>query len=103
MKTGGLHARVAEIVEELHAVNPQHHRQRVGPSALASLGVEEPTPEKAGGRMRASRLCQGLSPSIRSRNSSLRVFRFLTWYSKSENVGWSINFRPSTGIRFCKL
>ena len=34
-----LHAGVAEIVEQLHAVNPQHHRQRVGTPALASLGI----------------------------------------------------------------
>ena len=42
MKTGGLHARVAEIVEELHTVNSQHHGQRIGLAALASLGVHGP-------------------------------------------------------------
>ena len=34
-----LHTRVAEIVEELHTMNPQHHRQRIGAAALAGLGV----------------------------------------------------------------
>ena len=37
-----LHAGVAQVVEQLHAVNPQHHRQRVGPAALARLGIYRP-------------------------------------------------------------
>ncbi len=43
-----LHARTAEVVEQLHTVNPQHHRHRVGPAPSAGLGIAEPTPEKAG-------------------------------------------------------
>ena len=42
MKTGVLHAGVAEIVEELHTVNSQHHGQRIGLAGLASLGVHGP-------------------------------------------------------------
>ena len=34
-----LHTRVAEIVEELDTVNPQHNCQRVGSASLACLGV----------------------------------------------------------------
>ena len=48
--------------------------------------------------MRASSTCQGIRPSIRSRNNSRRVLRFFPWYSKSENVGWSIGFPSSTGL-----
>ena len=35
-----LHAGVAEVVEELHAVNTQHDGQGIGMAALAGLGVE---------------------------------------------------------------
>ena len=41
-KARGLHAGVTEIVEELHTVNSQHHGQRIGPAALAGLGVHGP-------------------------------------------------------------
>ena len=34
-----LHPGVTEIVEQLHAVNPQHHQQWVRPAALSGLGV----------------------------------------------------------------
>ncbi len=37
-----LHAWIAEVVEQLHAVNPQHHRQWVRPTALSGLGVDRP-------------------------------------------------------------
>ena len=37
-----LHAGVAEVVEELDAVDPQHYRQRVGPASVSGLGVAGP-------------------------------------------------------------
>ena len=40
MKTGVLHAGVTEVVEKLDAVNPQHHRQRVGLAAASRLGID---------------------------------------------------------------
>ena len=86
MKTGVLHARIAEIVEELHTVNSQHHGQRIGLPSLPALGYT--------GLIRSSRRCQGIRPSIRSRNSSRRVLRFLPWKSSSANVGWSITTYP---------
>ena len=39
MKTGVLHARIAEVVEQLHAVDPQHHRQVTGAVSPARLGL----------------------------------------------------------------
>ena len=36
----------------------------------------------------------GIRASMRSRNISRRVLRFLLSYSKSANVGWSINYLP---------
>ena len=42
MKTGVLHAGVAEIVEEMDAVNPQYYRQRIGPAAVSGLGISGP-------------------------------------------------------------
>ena len=40
MKTGVLHAGVAQVVEELDAVDPEHGRQRVGMASPAVLGVD---------------------------------------------------------------
>ena len=74
-----LHARVAEVVAELHAVDPQHDRQRIGPPSLARSWVEG-----------ADAFLQQLPRdewSIRSRNISRGVFRFLPWYSRSANDG----------------
>ena len=42
--------------------------------------------------MRSSICSHGIRASMRSRNISRRVLRFLLLYSKSANVGWSINY-----------
>ena len=44
--------------------------------------------------MRSSICSHGIRASMRSRNISRRVLRFLLSYSKSANVGWSINYLP---------
>ena len=35
-----LHAGIAQVVEQLHAVHPQHHPQRIRPPAAACLRIE---------------------------------------------------------------
>ena len=42
MKTGVFHGRVAQVVAELDYVDPQHHRQVIGPAPPACLGVVRP-------------------------------------------------------------
>ena len=37
-----LHTRVTQVVEQLHAVYPQHRRQLIGPAAPARLGIVRP-------------------------------------------------------------
>ena len=44
--------------------------------------------------MRSSNLSQGIRESIRFRNTSRRVCRFLCWYSKSAKVGCSVMVAP---------
>ena len=44
--------------------------------------------------MRSSSNCQGTRPSMRSRDSSRRVLRFLPWYSRSAKVGWPMQPHP---------
>ena len=69
-KSGVLHARVAQVVEEPDAVESQHGGQRVGMGPLPAL--------RWTGQMRSSNICQGIESSIRSKkSSSRRVLRFL--------------------------
>ena len=65
-------------------VDSQHGGQRVGMAAPSGLGVE--------GANAVLHNCQGIRPSIRSRNTFRGVLRFLPWYSRSEKVDWSIEF-----------
>ena len=37
-----MHTGVAEVVEALHAMNPQHNCLRVGSAAPSELGIEGP-------------------------------------------------------------
>ena len=39
-----LHARIAQVVEQLHTMNPQHHPKRIGAAATASLRIERLDP-----------------------------------------------------------
>jgi len=64
-----LHCGVAEVVEDLDAVDSQHHRQRIGMAAPSGLGIEELDAP--------SSFCQGIRPAARSGNNSRRVLRFL--------------------------
>ena len=77
-----VHRRIAEVLKELHAVNPQHGRHRVLWSAVMALGIVA--------SHLLLQLLQGISLSIRSRKISRRVLRFLFWYSASEKVSSSM-------------
>ena len=67
-------------------VDSQHGGQRVGMAAPSGLGVEG---ENA---VLVLYNCQGIRPSIRSRNTFRGGLRFLPWYYRSEKVGGSIEF-----------
>ena len=59
-----LHTRITKVVEHLHAVNPQHHRQLIGSPAPACPGIERADAFLRAVPTGSDRPCaQGISPA----------------------------------------
>ena len=74
----GLSGRGGGQVVELNTMHSQHPLQQVGHSPLVTTGVVRPDC--------SSSFSHGISTSIRSRNYSRRVLRFLLSYSRSAKL-----------------
>ena len=87
-----LHRGIAQVVEQLRAVNAKHHRQRVRPPAPARLRIECLHPPSNSGH--------GTNASIFDRNLSRRVVRFFALCSRSAKLACRIRHphHPTRGF-----